>query len=122
MMVNRLVPLWYEGGSSGVGLAFVAHGFARHPFAAWTSQVALLGIGVGHMVWGSARWLGYLGPKDKKQAKRRRWLLNGISAAIAAIWAAGGLGVVARGGAAQGWIAKSFDQLYQMVPIAGVYM
>ena len=122
MLVNRLVPLWEEGSSSSVGLAYAAHGFAKHPWFAWAGNTALIGVSAAHIVWGWARWLGYLGPKDQKAAKKRRWIINGISAAVAAIWAAGGLGVVARGGEAAGWVGKGFDALYEKTPILGVYV
>ena len=92
MLINRLVPLWEEGSSSSVGLAYAAHGFAKHPWFAWAGNTALIGVSAAHIVWGWARWLGYLGRNDQKAAKKRRWIINGISAAVAAIWAAGGLG------------------------------
>ncbi|GKT51279.1 uncharacterized protein ColSpa_11460 [Colletotrichum spaethianum] len=109
--INRLLPLYVEGDSSNIGLAFVSHGFVQHPFASWLAYTSLLTVGCGHMIWGAARWLG-LAPTamgwsgsgtnvvDKKVRKRKRrswWALHGIAAAAAGIWAAGGLGVVARG-------------------------
>lgn len=84
--------------------------------------MALLGAAAGHMVWGWARWLGYLVPVDKEREEKRRWTINGVVAAVAGLWAAGGLGVVARGGAATGWVAKGFDELYSKIPVLGVYM
>ncbi len=122
MLINRLVPLWHDGGSSGVGLAYAAHGFARHSIFAWAGNAALIGVSAAHIVWGWARWLGYLGPRDQKAQKRRRWVINGLSAALALVWAAGGLGVVARGGAATGWVARNFDALYEKIPLVGAYM
>lgn len=113
---NRLLPWIYEGGSSGVGLGFVAHGFAKHPFVAWTGYVALVGVGVGHFVWGIARWNNWTPVGNDKKAKRRWWTINGISVAIAALWMAGGLGVVARGGTADGWVGNGYDELYAKIP------
>ena len=115
--VNRILPWIYEGGSSGVGLQFVSHGFARHPFVAWTGYVALIGIGAGHFVWGIARWNNWVPVGTGKEANSRWWTINGISAAVAALWMAGGLGVVARGGKAAGWIGKGYDVLYSKVPL-----
>jgi hypothetical protein len=115
--VNRILPWIYEGGSSGVGLGFVSHGFARHPFVAWGSYVALIGIGAGHFVWGIARWNGWTPVGNDKKAKRRWWAINGIAASVTALWMAGGLGVVARGGLSDGWIGKGYDVLYSKIPL-----
>ncbi|OBT83093.1 hypothetical protein VE02_08591 [Pseudogymnoascus sp. 03VT05] len=120
--VNRVVPLIHEGSSAGVGLQYVAHGFARHPFLAWSAQVALVGVTAGHVVWGWARWMGWVGAVDQKTARRRFWTINGVVAAVAGIWAAGGLGVVARGGLTTGWVGKGFDELYKTIPGVGVCM
>jgi hypothetical protein len=113
---NRLLPYIYEGGSSSVGLGFVSHGFARHPFIAWTGYVALIATAAGHFVWGAARWNRWLPRGNDKKSERRKWLLHGISAAVAAIWMAGGLGVIGTGGQAQGWIGAGYDTLYSRVP------
>ncbi|ESZ89608.1 hypothetical protein SBOR_10006 [Sclerotinia borealis F-4128] len=102
--VNRIIPLIHEGGSSGVGLGYVAHGFAKHPKLAWTTYVALVGIGAGHMVWGAAKWLNLLSRGTEKEIRRIWWSLNSIVGLVGAIWYAGGLGIVARGGAETGWV------------------
>ncbi|GJC83040.1 hypothetical protein ColLi_05878 [Colletotrichum liriopes] len=129
--INRILPLQVEGDSSNIGLAFVSHGFARHPFISWLAYTALLTVGCGHMVWGAARWLG-LAPTamgwsgsgtnvvDKKIRKRKRrlwWALHGVAAAAAGIWAAGGLGIVARGGLTHGWVGKLYDDLFTKIPL-----
>ncbi len=135
VFVNRGLPLAVEGDSADIGLAYVAHGFARPGGAplAWLAYGGLIGVGCGHMVWGWATWLGLarraswgdgdLKPTgneavDKKLRKKRRrvWLaIHGIAAAVAVLWAAGGLGVVARGGLMQGWVGKIYDGLYDKV-------
>ncbi|RDL41564.1 Uncharacterized protein BP5553_01543 [Venustampulla echinocandica] len=114
--VNRLLPWVYEGGSSGVGLGFVSHGFARHPFVAWSGYLALIGIAAGHFVWGAAKWNNWLPIGTSKKARRRWWTINGASVALAALWMAGGLGIVGRGGKADGWIGKNYDVLYEKIP------
>ncbi|ROT41591.1 DUF1691-domain-containing protein [Sodiomyces alkalinus F11] len=135
--VNRVLPLLVEGHSADVGLAFVGHGFARHPALAWSAYAVLLVAGCGHMVWGAAKWagmapvglglrgaLGYAPPAewvdDTTLVRRRRrrvwWAIQGAAAAFAAVWAAGGLGVVARGGLVEGWVGKIYDGLYDAVP------
>ena len=114
---NRLLPWIYEGGSSGVGLGFVSHGFAKHPVVSWMGYVALVGVAAGHFVWGVARWNGWVPVGNSKKAKRRWWIINGISAGLAALWMAGGLGIVARGGKADGWVGKGYDSLYAKIPL-----
>lgn len=130
--VNRLVPLRVEGDSSNIGLAYVAHGFAAHPATSYAAYAGLLAFGCGHMVWGWAKWVGLaqlagwradiktVGTtrdrnEDVRRRKRRRriWLwVNGTAVAATAVWAAGGLGVVARGGRADGWVGKVYDELF----------
>ncbi len=124
--VNRLLPLAVEGDSSDIGLAYIAHGFARHPATAWVSYAVFLGAASGHMVWGWARWLHVAERASwdskattvqdntaRRRRRRRTWLLvqGGVLLTFGA-WAAGGLGVVARGGPAQGWVAEVYDGLY----------
>lgn len=118
--VNRLLPWVYEGGSSSVGLGFVAHGFAKHPVVAWTGYVSLVGVASAHFVWGAAKWNNWVLYGTSKKAKRRWWTLHGASFALAALWMAGGLGVVARAGKADGWIGKSYDVLYSKVPLVSL--
>jgi hypothetical protein len=123
--VNRVLPWWVEGGSSGVGLGFVSHGFAKHPVMDWVGYAALVGIASGHIVWGWAKWMGWtpIGVGELsgngKKGKRRWWIINGVSALVAGLWVAGGLGVVARGGKATGWVGKGWDELYARVPLLG---
>ncbi|KAF5021086.1 hypothetical protein F66182_6875 [Fusarium sp. NRRL 66182] len=129
VFVNRFLPLQIEGDSSNIGLAYVAHGFARHPVTAWISYVGLLAAGCGHMIWGQAKWFG-LAPstttiwgtstaaaeKKARRQRRRRWIaLHGAATAFAALWAVGGLGVVARDGLMDGWIGKVYDDIFSAV-------
>lgn len=129
VFMNRLLPLQVEGDSSNIGLAYVAHGFARHPITASIAYIGLLAAGCGHMIWGQARWFG-IAPSTKswfgregaavdkktRRRRRRRWLgLHGASLAFAALWAVGGLGVVARGGLTDGWIGRVYDNMFETV-------
>ncbi|KAG9243421.1 hypothetical protein BJ878DRAFT_423646 [Calycina marina] len=116
-LVNRTLPWVYEGGSSGVGLGYVSHGFAKHPFIAWTGYAALIGVGVAHFIWGVARWQKWTPVGVDRKARRRRWTINGITALVSAIWMAGGLGVVGRGGKSDGWVGKGHDNLYSKIPL-----
>jgi hypothetical protein len=129
VFVNRVLPLQVEGDSSNIGLAYVAHAFARHPITSWFSYIGLLAAGCGHMIWGQAKWFGlspttkYIWgtssvPAEKKAMKqrRRKWVaLHGASVAFAALWAVGGLGVVARGGLMDGWVGKVYDDLFSAI-------
>ncbi|RFU25962.1 hypothetical protein B7463_g10371, partial [Scytalidium lignicola] len=115
--VNRFLPWYYEGGSSSVGLAFVSHSFAKHPAISYAGYVALIGIGAGHFVWGISRWMNWLPVGKDKKAKKRWWALNGVSALVTALWMAGGFGVIATGGKADGWEGRGYDQLLAKVPL-----
>lgn len=135
VFVNRGLPLLVEGDSSNIGLAFVAHGLARHAVVAWAAYTGLLAVGCGHMVWGWAKWLGlaqragwvndwrgFTGnralDRARRKTRRRFWLgINGAAVFLAAAWAAGGLGVVGRGGIQQGWVGKVYDDLYSKLPL-----
>ncbi|GAB0145159.1 hypothetical protein EsHS_00005600 [Epichloe bromicola] len=129
VFMNRVLPLLVEGDGSNIGLAYVAHGFARHPFTSHVAYLGLLGTASAHMVWGMAKWLGLapstMGWRGKgsvvvdnktKRARRRKWLgVHGVAVGVAALWAVGGLGVVARGGLAEGWVGKVYDELFGRV-------
>lgn len=129
-LVNRWLPLWLEGGSSGVGLRFVAHGFAKHPLVANLGYGALVGVGVWHFVGGAAKWLKVseefvAASGDHGRARRRRrWIVNGVAALVAGVWMLGGLGVVGRGGKGMGtsWEVKAWDEIYTSVPIFGSWL
>ncbi|MCJ1439698.1 MAG: hypothetical protein MMC23_000179 [Stictis urceolatum] len=126
--VNRGLPLLKEGGSSGVGLGFVSHGFAKHPVLAWGVYSVLLGVGVGHVVWGWARWMGVDGRGGRDSGEREgrrklaRYVVNGVWVALAGVWAAGGLGVVGRAGAAGGWKGREWDEIYRAIPVVGGWL
>lgn len=132
--MNRLLPLAVEGDSSNIGLAYVAHVFARHPAVAKIAYGGLIGVGASHMVWGAARWLGlapstrgWLQPRHSKnqsvivdrktrRERRRKWFgVQGVALGVAAAWAIGGIGVVSRGGASEGWVGNTYDALFTRV-------
>ncbi|MCJ1368560.1 hypothetical protein MMC16_007704 [Acarospora aff. strigata] len=130
VFVNRVLPLRVEGGSSGVGLQYVAHGFARMPAVAGVGYAVFVGVGVWHVVWGWAKWMGWTpaqsvgqgrggGAEGQLRRKRRWYVLNAGSAMVAALWLAGGLGVVGRGGEMRGWLGRGYDELYRRVPVVG---
>lgn len=133
VFMNRVLPLAVEGDSANVGLAYVAHGFARHGAVSWLAYAVLLTAGCGHMVWGWAKWVGLaqgagwtlerrtgnvaVDRAARKSRRRRLMLVNAVAAAATAVWAAGGLGIVARGGETLGWVGKLYDGLYAKVPM-----
>ncbi|KAH7126200.1 hypothetical protein EDB81DRAFT_205720 [Dactylonectria macrodidyma] len=128
VFANRVLPLQVEGDSSNIGLAYVAHCFGRHPALSQVAYIGLLTVGCSHMIWGQAKWLG-IAPSTKevqrtrnvvvekrKKYRRRSWAgLHGISAAFVALWAAGGLLVVARGGLTGGWVGKVYDDMFETI-------
>ena len=122
--INRIHPLRVEGGSSGVGLRFVAHGFAKHPLLATLGYAALVLVGTWHVVGGWLRWLRLddAAVTDVVERRRRSWWARGVSALVAAAWMVGGLGVIGRGGRGSGWEAKGWDRLYRSVPLFGVWL
>ncbi len=127
--VNRVMPLWVEGGSSSIGLEYVAHGFARSPKVAFVGYTVLVGTAAWHFVWGWAKWLG-LSPESVVEGgvegglrRKRRWYgVNAVSAFLAGVWMAGGLGVVGRGGEVKGWVGRGYDELYRKIPIVGGWL
>ncbi|KAI9781255.1 MAG: hypothetical protein M1816_002438 [Peltula sp. TS41687] len=121
--VNRILPYCVDGGNESIGLAYVAHGFARFPALSFVAYVGLVGAASVHFVWGWARWLG--GPSREDGAWRRKWRwygLNVLSAGLAGLWLAGGLGVVGRGGAVEGWVGRGYDELFRRIPGVGRWL
>ncbi|KAK8172158.1 hypothetical protein BKA80DRAFT_195371, partial [Phyllosticta citrichinensis] len=128
-LVNRGVPLLVEGSSAGIGLEYVSHGFARHPVLSFVGFGALVSVAVWHGVWGAAKWNGWTpaqlvrpGYEGEIRRKRRWYVINGIAAALAGLWMAGGLGVVGQGGAATGWVARDYDNLFKSIPLVGQWL
>lgn len=133
--VNRLLPLWVDGGSSAIGLDWVGHGLASGP--AWhqiggkVAYVMLVAMVGGHVVWGWAQWLG-LKPEQvsaaattaegKKRRTRRWWGVNGVSVLVVVSWLAGGMGVVGRNGRVSAWVGKHYDELLRRVPFIEAYV
>ncbi|KAJ6111579.1 hypothetical protein N7523_007640 [Penicillium sp. IBT 18751x] len=144
VLVNRATPLIVEGGSSGVGLGYVAHGIARSPVFWNIFYLLFVTASVWHFVGGWATWMGwrvttarkernskgslegYLGfSENQDRAKRQRkmwWIVNGIAAAGAALWLAGALGIVGRAGEGSGWEAQGWNEMYRQVPIIGDWL
>ena len=121
---TRILPLYAHGDSSLINLSYISHGFGLHRFVSFAGFTALVGTGVWHFVWGTAKWLN-LAPSQVKAAesqkslvRKRRWyVINGIAAAITTLWLAGGLGVIGRDGKVDGWIGREYDELYSYIPI-----
>lgn len=144
VLVNRVTPLIVEGGSSGVGLGYVAHGIARSPVFWNIFYLMFVTASVWHFVGGWATWMGwrvttvrkernskgslegYLGyPENQDRVKRQRkmwWTVNGVAAVGAALWLAGALGIVGRGGEGAGWEAQGWNEMYSQVPVIGDWL
>lgn len=143
VLVNRVVPLMIDGGSSGIGLGYVAHGFARSPVFWNIFHLLFVATGVWHFIGGWATWMGWrvtttrsertnkgslgghlVDPKSQRARRQRRmwWVVNGIAAMGATIWLAGALGVIGRAGEGSAWEAKSWNEMYSRVPIIGEWL
>ncbi|RMZ91126.1 hypothetical protein DV736_g1636, partial [Chaetothyriales sp. CBS 134916] len=125
----RITPLEVEGGSSGVGLRYFAHGVAKHPIFANTAYATMLSVASWHFVSGAAKYLKlsreYItdgGDFGRVKKRRRDWIISGVAATIAVVWIAGGLGVIGTGGQGAGWEAKQWDKIYEAVPILGRFI
>ncbi|KAI9885323.1 MAG: Trimeric GatFAB AmidoTransferase(AdT) complex subunit [Watsoniomyces obsoletus] len=99
VFVNRILPLWIEGGNSGIGLSYVSHGFAKDPVTSFVGYTLLIGLASWHVVWGMAKCV-----------------------VLAGVWLAGGLGVVGRGGLVTGWVGRGYDELYKRIPLIGRWL
>ena len=129
VIVNRMTPLKVEGGSSGVGLRYFAHGIAKHPVVSNVGYAVMVSVASWHFVGGAAKFLQVskeyvtgVGDEGRRKRQRRAWLINIVAALVAAGWIAGGLGVVGRAGAGTGWEAKNWDAILRKVPLLGYYM
>ncbi|KAK5807401.1 hypothetical protein VI817_001659 [Penicillium citrinum] len=147
VLVNRLTPVLVEGGSSGVGLGYVAHGIARSPVFWNLFYVAFVAASVWHFVGGWATWMGwkvttvrrergagskgslegYLGYSENQDRARRTrkmwWVVNGVAVLGAGVWLAGALGIVGRGGdSGGGWEAQGWNEMYSQVPVIGGWL
>ncbi|KAF2500697.1 hypothetical protein BU16DRAFT_557153 [Lophium mytilinum] len=126
MLAARGLPMYLHGDSALVNLSYLSHGFALHPVVSSAGFTALITVGAWHVVWGWARWLG-LAPRhgqssgaEQELVKKQRWYqVNGLAAAVAALWMAGGLGVVGRAGKVAGWVGREYDELYRALPVLG---
>ncbi|KAJ9634308.1 hypothetical protein H2204_006385 [Knufia peltigerae] len=124
--MQRVIPQKVEGSSAGVGLRYFAHGVAHDPWFSNTFYAAFVAVASYHFVTGAAKYLRlsreYVVEGGESGARRKKWrgrMINGVAAAVASLWIAGGLGVVGRSGAGVGWEAKNWDRIYAAVPLLG---
>lgn len=126
MWTTRILPLYAHGDSSLISLNYISHGFALHPGVSFAGFSALATVGVWHIVWGAAKWMGFAPSQvshteeHRGLVRKRRWYtINGISAAVTLLWLGGSLGVVGQEGAMAGWVGKEYDELYKYLPAIG---
>ncbi|KAF2464716.1 uncharacterized protein BDR25DRAFT_271345 [Lindgomyces ingoldianus] len=126
MLTTRMMPMYMHGDSSLINLSYISHGFSLHPFVSFAGFTALVGVGAWHITWGWAKWLRLCptqatatGSRRHLVKKRRWYAINALSAVVAGLWLAGGLGIVGRGGKTTGWIGREFDELYKSMPLLG---
>jgi hypothetical protein len=122
---TRILPTYMHGDNSMISLSYISHAFALKPFISFAGFSALVGVGAWHFAWGWAKWLNLTPPQvtdtesKRHLVKKRRWYaINGVSAVLAGLWLAGGLGIVGRGGKTGGWIGREFDELYNAMPLS----
>jgi hypothetical protein len=123
---TRILPTYMHGDQSLINVSYVSHGFAKSPLISFAGFTALIGVGVFHITWGWAQWLGLkpdqVSETDSRRSliRKRRWYgINAVAALVTGLWLAGGLGIVGRGGETSGWIGKEFDELYHSMPVIG---
>jgi len=124
LWTTRVLPPYMHGDNSMISLSYISHGFALHPLASFGGFAALVGVGTWHFVWGWAKWLR-LTPSSvpamdsqRHLIRKRRWYgVNTLSAFVTALWLAGSLGIVGRGGKTGGWVGREFDELYNAMPL-----
>ena len=129
IILQRGIPADFPGGSSNINLSYVSHAFAKHPAISFFGFGALISVGVTHMTWGWAKWLGATpdqttaSGEDRALSKKRRWyVVNALAAAVIGLWMAGAFGVVARGGEAHGWLGRLYNEMYQSIPVVGKWL
>ncbi|KAL4904243.1 hypothetical protein BDW74DRAFT_168642 [Aspergillus multicolor] len=140
VLVNRVVPVMIDGGSSSVSLSFVAHGIARNRVFWVTYYHILVFVGVYHILGGVASFMGWrvttarktrgskkgtlegdlghtVSDQHVKRRKRMWWNFNKIATLGACVWLAGALWVIGNGGKGTGWEAKGWNEIYSHVPL-----
>jgi hypothetical protein len=128
VLTMRVTPQKVDGSSAAVGLRYFAHGVAHNPLVANTFYTLFVSAASFHVVTGAAKYLRlsreYISDAGQTGANKRKWrgrLVNAVAAAVAAVWIAGGLGVVGRAGAGVGWEAAGWDRIYRAVPLLGAW-
>ncbi|EXJ81038.1 hypothetical protein A1O3_07326 [Capronia epimyces CBS 606.96] len=126
VLVMRITPNKVDGSSAGVGLRYFAHGIAHNPLIGNLGYATFVTIASWHFVTGAAKYLklsrDYITEGGHDGTLRRKWrsrFINAVAATVAAVWIAGGLGVVGRAGTGTGWEAKNWDKIYEAVPLVG---
>lgn len=126
ILTMRIVPKNVDGSSAGVGLRYFAHGVAHDPWLTSLAYSVFVSVASWHFVTGSAKFLKlskeYITESGQSGQLRKKWrgrLINAAAALTAAVWIAGGLGVIGRSGKGVGWEASNWDQIYKAVPLIG---
>lgn len=125
-LTMRFTPKNVEGSSAGVGLRYFAHGVAHDPWITNIGYTIFVSVASWHFVTGAAKFLKlskeYITEGGQSGQLRKKWrgrIINGIATLSAAIWVAGGLGVIGRSGKGTGWEANNWDKIYKAVPLVG---
>ncbi|KAF2644672.1 hypothetical protein P280DRAFT_487232 [Massarina eburnea CBS 473.64] len=126
LWTTRIFPVYMHSDNSMISLSYISHGFASHPLVSFAGFTAMITVGAWHFTWGWAKWAG-LSPTqvsetelEKHVVSKRRWYgINLVSALVAALWLAGGLGIVGKDGKTGGWIGREYEELYNSMPLIG---
>ncbi|KAH0831646.1 hypothetical protein AYO21_01845 [Fonsecaea monophora] len=122
----RIIPNKIDGSSASVGLRYFAHGIAQDPYVGLAGYTLFVCVTSYHVVSGAAKFLRVsaeyvIGGGDEGHL-RKKWrtrIVNGITAAVATAWIAGGLGIVGTAGRGTGWEASHWDKIYRAMPVIG---
>ncbi|KAE8352684.1 S-adenosyl-L-methionine-dependent methyltransferase [Aspergillus coremiiformis] len=76
-LVNRVMPSIVDGGSSGVGLGYVAHGIARNPTFWHIYYAVFVAVGMWHIVGGWAAWMGWRITTARRERCNKKGSLDG---------------------------------------------
>ncbi|KAK6341735.1 hypothetical protein TWF696_008800 [Orbilia brochopaga] len=101
--IVRGLPLVIDGGSEGIGISFIAHGFSVFRYISWTVYGSLATLGAYHAVQGLSRWWCL--------SKRWRRVTFGVIVGIAGTWLAS-VTRLSRIGRAVGHLGRHYDMLY----------
>ncbi|KAI5283110.1 RNA methyltransferase tRNA(m5U54)methyltransferase, partial [Ascosphaera aggregata] len=142
VIANRVVPLYVDGGSSNISLAYVSYGLQKAPWFMGLAYISLIGTTAWHLIGGSAFYCGWkdviewpewkntsrhLTKSDRKSSaiveresrRRRRWLIVSTMATVLTVTWLAGLKMIGDNKSYASWEVAEWDKLYKSIPILG---